>query len=95
MSGSKLTEEVLRNLEIFHSDPPLCRLCGGALTPGGTGYPYHCSSDDASPIRSTLPRKEQQAHWDASLIWNPRSDPWIIDLIAEVRNLRAQLEKRA
>jgi hypothetical protein len=70
-----------------------CVVCGAPLQfsasgPRGFLGRYNCSSDDASPVRSTRPRHERMAHYDASTWWDSgEASPAVVALVRAYREL--------
>jgi hypothetical protein len=95
-----LTTEQLDETErrYLPADQQKCRVCGASLVFSssgdrfGGGSRYNCSSDDASPLRSTLPLRERLEHWDRST-WYDRGD--VNMLVVELVRAYRELEPRA
>jgi hypothetical protein len=90
-----ITNELLDALErrYLPADQQKCVVCGAPLqfsSSGsyGSGARYNCSSDDASPLRSTKPFRERIEHWDRST-WYDRELPnmGVVELVRAYREL--------
>lgn len=90
-----ITKEQLDALERRYTpaEGQKCVVCGAPLTfstsgPRGFAGRYNCSSDDASPVRSTRPLHERLAHYDASTWWDSeQADPLVVALVRAYREL--------
>jgi rRNA maturation protein Nop10 len=84
------------------ADGQKCVVCGAPLafsaSGEGGGSRYNCSSDDASPVRSTRPLHERLDHYAGSA-WRDRgiADSGVVELVRAYRELaggRAAAAKR-
>lgn len=97
MTGAELdpaiTAEQLAYLErrYTHADDQKCDLCGAPLTYSSNENGrarYNCSSDDASPVRSTRPLAERIAHYANSAWFDSRqADAIVLLLVRAYREL--------
>lgn len=94
---SRTANEVLiaqaRELIAAYSSPPLCRVCGEALTCGSaSGEGIKWAHYDAPRNRDLLFDKDYHEHVDKSTRWDPIPDPVIVAVargfLEKVRVLR-------
>jgi hypothetical protein len=97
-----ITAELLDHLERRYTpaDQQKCVVCGAPLTFSSSGEPgggsrYNCSSDDASPTRSTKPFRERLEHYLASA-WCDRGEanPWVVELVKAYRDMGVETRRR-
>jgi hypothetical protein len=76
------------------ADDQKCVVCGAPLQFASPAVPrgflgrYNCSSDDASPVRSTRPLLERLEHYDASTWWDRgEANPVVVALVKAYREL--------
>lgn len=89
-----ITEEQLARLERRYTpaDQQKCVICGAPLafsaSGEGGGSRYNCSSDDASPVRSTRPLRERLDHYAGSA-WRDYgiADSGVVELVRAYRDL--------
>jgi hypothetical protein len=89
-----VTPELLASLERRYSPAAeqKCPVCGAPLSFSASGEyggsRYNCSSDDASPVRSTRPLRERLDHYAASA-WIDRgeADSGVVALVRAYREL--------
>jgi hypothetical protein len=94
-----ITAELLDQLErrYLPADQQKCRVCGAPLqfstsdVPRGYAARYNCSSDDASPVRSTRPLHERLDHYESSA-WYDReqADMHVVELVQAYRELASE-----
>lgn len=90
-----ISEERLAALERRYTpaDQQKCVVCGAPLTFSasgeGGGTRYNCSSDDASPVRSTKPLHERLDHYAGSA-WRDHgiADSGVVELVQAYRELQ-------
>lgn len=87
---SSISAELLDRLERRYTpaDQQKCIVCGAPLTFSASGARYNCSSDDASPVRSTKPLHERLDHYAGSA-WRDHgiADSGVVALVRAYRKL--------
>jgi hypothetical protein len=88
-------EAFARELIQEHSSPPLCRVCGEALSCGSAGRDgIKWAHYDAPRDRSLLYDKENMDHIDKSVRWDPMPDERLVALARGFLELKRQINDR-
>jgi hypothetical protein len=92
-----LTPELLDALQRRYTpaENQVCVVCGAPLqfSTSGSGRPwdrsrYNCSSNAASPVRSTAPLRERLDHYEASAWFDAdKADMHVVELVKAYREL--------
>jgi hypothetical protein len=91
--GITITDSQLTGLERRYTPAAdqKCVVCSAPLQfshSDRNGSRYNCSSDDASPIRSTRPMRERQDHYESSRWWDRgQTDISVAQLVRAYREL--------
>ena len=86
MDGCKVHDLSLRpETDPFEWMYWLCRQCGGELTPGGTGRPWHCKEVKVGE------EWDFHHHMDNSVRWGNKPDGWAMRLLEARTALKATI----